>query len=236
MDPLEAAIDLLWKNHPDARAAFLAGSSRTPRRTPTSDLDIVVILTGPPAPYRESLVHREWPVEVFAHTEASWHSAARREAASRCSPLLSMCATGELLIDVEGTGASIARQARARLAAGPSPATPGELEDARYALTDLVDDLTGCTDTDERGFIAAETVRSGARLVLLVRREWSGAGKWLSQRLLECDPVVHARLAQAQRLASTGDAGALVMVATQILDLAGGPLRSGYRRKGQPES
>ena len=54
-DPLKVAARLVAERFPDAAAAFLGGSVLTTRRTATSDLDIVVLLEGRPAPFRETL-------------------------------------------------------------------------------------------------------------------------------------------------------------------------------------
>src|SRR5215472_2708725 len=67
MDPVEDARALVIERFPDALAAFLGDTVLSTRRTSTSDLDILVILAGPPAPYRESLRFRSWPVETFVH-------------------------------------------------------------------------------------------------------------------------------------------------------------------------
>lgn len=55
MDPVEAARALVSERFPAALAAFPGDGVLSARRTATSDLDIVVVLAGPPAPYRESL-------------------------------------------------------------------------------------------------------------------------------------------------------------------------------------
>ena len=65
MDPIGDARALVSERFPAARAAFLGGGVLSARRTATSDLDIVVLLDGPPAPYRESLRWRGWPAEIF---------------------------------------------------------------------------------------------------------------------------------------------------------------------------
>ncbi|MEU5117082.1 nucleotidyltransferase domain-containing protein, partial [Streptomyces longwoodensis] len=91
MDVLDVARALVLERHPDARAAFLGGSVLTSRRTARSDLDVVVLLDGPPAPYRESLRYGDWPVELFVHTEDSWHGFVTPEIVQRNSPLLWMC-------------------------------------------------------------------------------------------------------------------------------------------------
>ncbi|MFC9925646.1 nucleotidyltransferase domain-containing protein [Streptomyces sp. NPDC127190] len=233
MDHVTIARDLVRDRFPDARAAFLAGSVLTERRTPTSDLDIVVLLAGPPAPFRESLVHRGWPVELFVQTETDWRAFAERETAGRSSPLLHMCAHGMLLADADGLGAALRTEARERLAAGPPPVPPAELADRRYALTDTLDDLRGCTDPLERTYLVADLLRRASELVLLAGGHWLGGGKWLSRRLAMADPGLHGRLTAGAAAAVAGTAegaDAFAAAVREALDLAGGPLWAGYRR------
>lgn len=55
IEPIDAATRVVDTSFPTCRAAFLLTSVLSSRRTPTSDLDIVVVLDGPPAPYRETI-------------------------------------------------------------------------------------------------------------------------------------------------------------------------------------
>lgn len=236
-DPLPVAAQLVRDRFPEARAAFLAGSVLTERRTVTSDLDVVVVLGGPPAPFRESLLYEGWPAELLCQTEQSWHDFAERETAARSSPLLAMCADGVLLVDADGVGAALQEEARRRLAAGPPAASVTELEDRRYVLTDSLDDLRGCADPLERAYIVADVLRRAAELVLLARGHWLGGGKWLSRRLAAADPDLHARLTAAASAALAPDASAapgasaaFAAAVHEVLTLAGGPLWSGYTR------
>ncbi|MFJ2291061.1 nucleotidyltransferase domain-containing protein [Streptomyces sp. NPDC087894] len=233
MEHVRIAEALVRSRFPEAQAAFLAGSVMTHRRTPTSDLDIVVLLTGPPAPFRESLVHEGWPVELFVQTEASWLLFAERETAARKSPLLTMCAEGLLLADAEGLGAALQAESRERLAAGPPPASATETEDRRYALTDTLDDLRGCTDPVERTYLVADLLQRASELALLTGGHWLGGGKWLSRRLAEADPELHGRLtagAAAEMSGSPGEEGVFADVVKEVLEAAGGPLWAGYIR------
>jgi hypothetical protein len=227
-DPVLTARALLRDRFPAARAAFLAGSVLTDRRTPTSDLDIVVLLDGPPAPSRESLVYRGWPVELFVQTEAAWHGFADQETAKRRSPLLAMCADGMLLVDRDGLGASLQDEARRRCAAGPPPLSEPEHDYQRYLLTDLLDDLRGCADPAERVYLVSHMLQRASELVLLVGGHWLGEGKWLSRRLAEADPGVHRALSEAAAQAVAGDAQVFAAVVAEVLDMAGGPLWDGY--------
>ncbi|MBL1109359.1 nucleotidyltransferase domain-containing protein [Streptomyces sp. 5-8] len=233
MDHVEVARELVRKRFPQARAAFLAGSVLTDRRTATSDLDIVILLTGPPAPCRESLVHRGWPVELFVQTEPDWRAFVERETAARRSPLLAMCAEGMLLADVDGLGAALQREARARLTAGPPQASAVELDDRRYALTDALEDLRGCTDPAERVYLVADLLQRVSELALLAGGHWLGGGKWLSRRLATADPGLHGRLTAGAVAAVSNDAdgpGRFAATVEEVLDRVGGPLWAGYTR------
>ena len=52
VDPVGAARAFVADCFPTACAAYLGGSTGTVFQTPTSDLDIVVVLDGEPAPFR----------------------------------------------------------------------------------------------------------------------------------------------------------------------------------------
>ncbi|MFF8612171.1 nucleotidyltransferase domain-containing protein [Streptomyces sp. NPDC015350] len=227
-DPVLTARELVRDRFPAARAAFLAGSVLTDRRTPTSDLDIVVLLDGPPAPNRENLVYRGWPVELFVQTEAAWHGFADQETERRNSPLLAMCADGMLLVDTDGLGASLQDEARRRWAAGPPPLSDAERDRRRYTLTDLLDDLRGCADPAERAYLVAHMLQQASELVLSVGGHWLGGGKWLSRRLAAADPETHRALSATAAQAMSGDVDPFAAVVTEVLDRCGGPLWDGY--------
>jgi hypothetical protein len=234
MDHVKIARQLVRNRFPEARAAFLAGSVLTDRRTHTSDLDIVVLLAGPPAPFRESLMYEGWPVELFVQTEADWRLFAERETAARKSPLLAMCAEGMLLADVDGLGAALQAESRERLAAGPPPASATELEDRQYVLTDTLDDLRGCTDPLERTYLVADLLQRASELALLMGGHWLGGGKWLSRRLATAEPGLHSRLTvgAAAAMSNTPDAtDSFTEAVKEVLKLAGGPRWAGYSRR-----
>ncbi|MBT2411594.1 nucleotidyltransferase domain-containing protein [Streptomyces sp. ISL-12] len=234
MDAIEAARAVVEEHHPDARAAFLGGSVVTGRRTATSDLDVVVLLRGAPAPYRASLQHAGWPVEMFVHTEATWRSYIERELGRRRSPLLWMCADGLLLFDTDGLGTRLAAEARRLAVAGPPPVSVEEIENRRYAITDLLDDLAGSNDQGERLFIATELVRRTGELALAIGGSWSGGGKWLARRLETTAPGLSTRLHHGLHEVLGGRAEPLVTVVDEVLAQAGGRLWVGYRRAGTP--
>ncbi|GAA4035398.1 nucleotidyltransferase domain-containing protein [Allokutzneria multivorans] len=229
--PQDSARSYVAAHHPTALAAILGGGATSAHRTPTSDLDIVVFVSDPPPPFRVTAEHDGWPVELFAHTRETFVSFVDREIAQRGSPLLHMCAKGTLLFDHSGIGEWACSTSRERFDAGPPPLTPVELEDARYRVTDLLDDLAGATDPDERLLTANRLLTTVAELVLSAHGSWLGTGKWLLRRLRETDPVVCASLLSTYRALVVGDAPEpFHRTVSDVLDTVGGRLLVGYRR------
>jgi hypothetical protein len=226
-DPAADARALVRELFPAARAAFLGGGVLSARRTVTSDLDIVVLISGPPAPYRESMRWRGWPVELFVHDSASVREFFDKDAARRRPNLARMCAEGVILAGQDGPARPVREQARAVLAAGPPPLSAAELDARRYGLTDLVDDLAGSTDQGETAFVCWQLVIDSAELALVQAGSWLGSGKWLLRELRASDP----ELAEAL-LAARQDPAGLARLAEGVLARAGGRLWAGYRAAG----
>ncbi|HET7018498.1 MAG TPA: nucleotidyltransferase domain-containing protein [Streptosporangiaceae bacterium] len=227
-DPVADAQALVAERFPAARAAFLGGGVLSARRTMTSDLDIVVVIDGPPAPFRESLRWRGWPVELFVHrigTTSAWFA---KDVARRRPTLMRMCAGGVILADLDGAGVAIRAQAESVLAAGPPPVSQSELDAHRYGLTDLLDDLAGSTDPGETIVTCWYIVMQTAELALLTAGAWLGGGKWLLRELRQADLDLADEL-----IAAIDDPVSLAAIADRVLDRAGGRLWAGYRQQGQ---
>jgi predicted nucleotidyltransferase len=226
-EALEAAGLIVEERFPDAELAVLTGSVARGRATATSDLDIVVVLDGPPAPYRETLRAHGWLVELFVESrEALTQFYADERAAGRCT-LAHMVAYGVVLAGP--ADGDLQRAARGWVAAGPPPLTTAELDRRRYTLTSELDDLRDATDPDERDAIAAQVAQTTADLALRSAGRWAGTGKWLFRRLAEFDEGLARDVAQARRAAiGRADVDPLCAVAGRVLDGCGGPLAEGY--------
>jgi hypothetical protein len=223
VDAVGDARDLVAERFPEARWALLSGSVLGARRTATSDLDVVVMLGKPPAPYRESLRWRGWPVELFVNDEDSLRWFFDADLAARKPSLARMCADSVVLTDRDGTVQAVRAEAAARVAAGPGPLPPDELIRKRYELADLLDDLAGATDPGERAFIGWATARAAAELVLDLENHWRGKSKWLLRELRAADPDLAERL-----VAALPDPAAVAALAAEVQDRAGGRLWEGF--------
>jgi len=174
MTPVDVARQLVAEHFPDARAAWLGGSVVRGNASPTSDLDITVLLDGRPAPMRKSLEYGGWPVELFVHTEKSLAYFADKDQQRRQPTMMRLVGESVVLLDADGSGARLQQACRAEVAAGPTPLTTAELDLLRYTITNLLDDLTDAVG-DERTAIASVLWQDAARLLLTGARHWSGA-------------------------------------------------------------
>jgi hypothetical protein len=71
--------EILDARFPDALGGLVAGSAARGEDTPSSDLDLIVLLPGRPAPMRSTEHVQGRLVEFFVHTEDSFVSFIDRE-------------------------------------------------------------------------------------------------------------------------------------------------------------
>jgi hypothetical protein len=233
---LATAKALVAERFPEARAAWLAGSVVYGDATPTSDLDITVLLPGPPAPFRESLEYDGWPVELFVHSRESVSHWIEKDLERRRPTLVRLISSGVVLLDADGAGVALAEECAMILAAGPGPVSDADRDALRYGLTDLLDDLADCTEPVTVAALAFATWEQAVKLLLALDGRWWGTGKWLVRELREHDVArgtsyalrLHAALVSAVER----DPALLTVVAEEILETAGGRLWAGYRLEG----
>lgn len=223
--------EVLGARFPEAIGGLVAGSTARGEATPSSDLDLIVLLAGPPAPMRSTADVQGQLVEFFVHTEQSLIEFIDRERRLRRSPLLHMCAHGLIISDHDQRLARLQDLARERWSAGPAPPVDGELDDRRYRLTAMLDDLVAETDPADRAAIAAAVFTDVADLALISRGRWSGAGRWLTRRLRDADAALADGLVAGLSTAVHGDPRVLIRCGRAELDRLGGRLDSGYERR-----
>lgn len=241
-EPVAAATSFVAARFPEATVAFVGGSVLTEDRTPTSDLDVVVVVPGDvvvadsglPAPYRETFEHDGWVVEAFVHTRASLDRFWAADAGRRVCSLLRMCLESVVLVDRGGSADEIRTAAAALMTQGPPPYTDAELAAARYGLTDLLDDMAGCDREDELVYLAGAVVHEVATVALVFAGRWAGRGKALARALRAVEPDLAERLVNGHRhVVVYGDTAVLHRAAVDVLLRVGGPLLAGYRVGGE---
>jgi hypothetical protein len=229
MEPIVAASRLVEERFAQCRVAFLSNTVLSSRRTPTSDLDVVVVLDGPPGPYRETVRAHGRIVELFVHSKESLTLFYGFDAQTRTCTLARMCADGHVLRDAHDEAGDIQRQARAVIDAGPTPLSDEDRLKYRFALTDQLDDFRGSDDQVEIIFIAGQLLAMAGGLAPVSERRWTGAGKWLARHLDDAPGEFANRLVEALRsLVRTDDKRPMIDVTEVILENAGGPLTEGF--------
>lgn len=215
---------------PDATSVIVAGSTVRGERTPTSDVDL--LLLGPDgflADGADSLAatyaHDGEAIEVFAYTPAGFERWARRGVDQWRPVIVRMLLEGRALAGDDALDPLRERWAET-YDRGPQP-TPAEVDLLRSAITDLLDDLADATDGLERHVVAAELLRQAATLALVTSHRWIATGKHLPRELRRWDAVRAARLTDPY---VAGDLDAFHAAAAAELDAAGGRLREGFVR------
>ncbi len=232
-DAVEVARRLVAEQYPDARAAWLGGSVVRGDASSTSDLDITVLLSGPPAPMRRSLEYGGWPVEVFVHTEDSLAHFRNKDQERRQPSMMRLVGETVVLLDTDGSGARLQQECIDEVAAGPRALTTPELDQLRYGITCLLDDLADAATDDVRTALASMLWQDAARLLLTGSRLWSGTGKGLLRELTAYDEQHGTDHARAL-LAGVRNPDALVEEVDGILDQFGGRLFAGFELGAQP--
>jgi predicted nucleotidyltransferase len=224
----DAVAQQIAQRYPGADAVFLAGSIVRGEGTATSDLDIVVVTSyDKQAPYRESLLLAQWPVELFVHTPESLERFFQKDIADRSPSLPQMCIEGTVIASVHEAGERIKARAQALLDQGPPVLSEADILQYRYILSDLLSDLEGSVLAIETPFILQRLLTVAIAAYLAHHRAWSGQGKWLWRALLRANPSVADQLAEALQDAESTSA-IKRWVENKVLTPLGGPLFEGY--------
>lgn len=222
---LDAAQAIVSDRYPNAVAAFLTGNAMTAPKESTSTLDIIIVLRGGPAPFRETMREYGWLAELYVHTPTSINYFSKLEAKGHRATTERMIVDGYIFLSVDGEADRIQTAAGKYLEVGPPQPSDDEINNRRSLLTDQLIDLHAASNQTELLYIVGQIVIGVSELALLSKRHWLATGKWLPRHLNVSDPELSARLVQATRsVVSEGDKKGLETIAREILDRVGGPL------------
>lgn len=229
--PIEAANEIRDERFSGAKVMFLAGSVVRGEATPSSDLDLVVIYEKLPAAYRQSFVHRGWPVEAFVHDpETLNYFFWERDRPSGIPSLPMMVLDGKEISEENELSRSLKTAARAVINAGPPEWTAPDIERARYSISDVCDDIRAPRNHTE--LTASMTVLYGLLADFYFRStgRWSAKSKGVPRRLAQTDPSFANQFSQAFELGfSSQDPSLILQLAEAILEPTGGFLFDGFK-------
>ncbi|MFF4557681.1 nucleotidyltransferase domain-containing protein [Streptomyces sp. NPDC001422] len=221
---------------PQAFGAVLGGSAAQGRSTPTSDLDIGVLLADSAGSGRKVIRHEGRLVELFLNSVQDLPTFFEWDRARRRATVVFVYAQGVILTDPDGHVARARQLAQEMVALGPPPLTAEQWSHGRYVLTCYLDDLvdTPPSNRHEQLVIADHVLREAAELLTAHHGAWTGIGKWLPRRLVAADPNLGTALLDGyQAVAEQADPTRLATTVGELLDLIGGLLREGYSHRWQ---
>lgn len=218
---------------PEAAAIIVAGSIIRQEHTTTSDLDLVVLYDRIPQAYSESFFHGALPVRAFINDlETLTYFIFEIDRPRAIPALANMIHEGTVIPAPCEISARAKRVAREAIDLGPPTWRLDQIEESRYAITGLLDDIHSPRSRAEMMASGALLLRRLAEFYLRTRGEWSARDKWIPRRLEQVDPAFAAEFNDAfDKLFSNADAEPAITLASTELVKHGGPLFAGYQRQ-----
>lgn len=230
--PLYVTKELFETRYQGAEAIFVAGSVVRGEATTYSDLDLVVIYPSVPVAYRESFLHRDWPVEAFIHDPRTLEYFIKSiDPQIGRATLAEMIAEGHEVPSSTPLTAQLKSLAVVSLRDGPPALSAEEIDDRRYHISELIDDLREPKNRAELIATATSVYVELADFYVRCHRGWSGAGKGILKRIKKLDPALGRRFSEAfEGLFTSGQTRQVIELTGEILSPHGGFLFEGYRR------
>lgn len=230
--PLYVTKELLETRYKGAETIFLAGSVVRGEASTYSDLDLVVVYPKVETAYRESFFHGGWPVEAFIHDpETLRYFFQQVDPKIGRATLAEMISEGHEIPGPTDFSSSLKQMATETLRQGPPALSEEEIQDYRYHISELIDDIREPRTRQE--LIAAATLvyNELAEFYFRSQRGWTGSGKAILKRMKKADPAFARRFGEAfDVLFSTGHTSRVIELAEEIMAPQGGFLFEGYRR------
>ncbi len=219
------------EKYPDAKVIFLAGSLMRGEGTSTSDLDIVVVYKNLANAYRDSYSYDGWPVEAFVHDpETLKYFFDEVDAPTGYPSLASMVSEGVEISITSQFSIGLKEMASKALQSGPVAWTSKDVENARYHISDLIEDIKAPRDVHELHATVSVLYSVISNFYFRSKGLWSAKGKAIPRRLQRVDAQFSARFLSAFESAYTKEnSDDLVSLASEVLIDHGGFLFDGYR-------
>ena len=228
--PQEAALRLWSERYRAAKVLFCGGSVVRGEGFPNSDLDVVLIFEKVECAWRESLWFEGWPVEVFGHDVETLTYFTRQDVCGGRPSLAQMIVEALVVPAADAFSDGVQDWARGIIANPPAPPSAEALAAARYAISDLLDDLRADRAPEELRAIVCQLYPLVCNFVLKARGGWSGSGKTLPRMLERAAPDLSGSLDRAfHSFFTTGERGELLAAVSAVLAPFGGELFAGFR-------
>ena len=230
-DFLETARKAIKKHYPDCECAFIAGSVARGEGTKLSDIDIMVIYKSDyQNPHRNSVIEDTWPIEFFVNTPETSDYFIEQDIKSGTHATIHMLLNSIAFPDDNHFVTERRTKAQAVLDQGPPKLSKEDIEDRRYFITDLLDDLDeNRAQIDQFGTLAKLYQQTGD-FYLRTQNLWSAEGKTLGRLIREANPDFASNFEKSLSSAYQGDLSDIRTCVENLLKSFGGRCFEGYKR------
>jgi hypothetical protein len=231
-DPVAAARNIVKERFPGAVCAFASGDWQRREETPYSLVSIVVIMTRVQTAYRESVRIDQIPMEVFVHDPESWDYLCLKKDRAKGDPSVAhIVAHGEALLPGSAMASEMQQRAKAVLGAGPEPLTDEQIQEKRYQISVLMNELRAPRSHGEAMGSLSVMHETLADFYLRGRGAWSASGADIPKALQAADAEFAKRWQRVFTTAFMGDRNGLMSLVDEVLEPHGGFLFDGHVRR-----
>lgn len=235
-DPKIITNQLFQERFPTANCCFLAGSVMRGEGTEYSDLDIVVLFDSLENAYRESFIYEGWPIEILAHDMDTLRYFFDDDRKSGCPSLQNMVSEGEVIPGKTDLSKMAKKLAKDDLAKGPDEISASEMENRRYNITDLVDDLRAPKTFEEAVITASQLYIRLADFYFRANGLWSASGKTIPRNLKKVDEQFYQKISSAFGFFyKEQDQSGIIKISEELLTPYGGFLFDGFKSDAPKE-
>ena len=230
-DLIKITNEILQDKHPSAEFAFLSGSIMRGEGTLFSDLDVVVVYKNLPNAYRESFYFRGFPVETFVHTpETLNYFMFEVDRPNGFPALANMISEGIEVPAARAASQKLKRLAEKCLAMKPPPLSKVQIDNLRYQITNLIEDIRAPRSKIELTASGTELYAVLANFYFRANNLWSAENKSIPRVLNKTNPELREKFcASFEELFVEGKAERVIELTEKILQPHGGFLFEGLR-------
>lgn len=231
IDYIEIANEIRNRIHPESDSLLLAGSIIRNEGTKYSDLDIVVIYKSMPKAYRESFIYDGVLVETFVHDpETVDYFLNKFDKCNSSSTLAQMIVEGIEIPYSTPLLREIKKEANKYILAGPNKLNKQNIDNMRYAITNLIDDIRDSKNEPELLGTMSSLYTSLSDFYFKANGCWAGSDKYISRLLKKYDVNLEKKFFDAFSTAIRDvNIDKVIEIAEDILKPFGGFLFDGYR-------
>ncbi|MCF6289108.1 MAG: nucleotidyltransferase domain-containing protein [Proteobacteria bacterium] len=228
--PIETTKQLCKDKYADAMYVLLAGSIIRGEATKTSDLDIVVIYKDIVQAYRASYYYGGYPVEVFVHSLATLEYFFELDKQAGIPSLINMVEEGIEVSNGSNLSSKVKDLAHQFLKKGPPDWGITEIDNARYTITDMIDDIRDPRSVEELYATASVLYSSLANYYFRSQNLWSARGKSIPRRMAKIDAsFTEIFTSSFNTLFNSVDPQKVIELSQNILAKDGGFLFNGHK-------